>query len=142
MFSTESKYGDLLVLSLPAEAPTIQGEESHYAPGDFLHLNCSSYESKPAADLSWYVNDQKVERLETPDCHQVFDTTVIPQADGSYVIPHPITLNNKTGLYTARSELFMTLGRTHFNQTGQISVRCEASIGSNNKNTDTTIFSK
>ena len=61
MFSTESKYGDLLVLSLPTEAPTIQGGQTHYAPGDFLHLNCSSYESKPAADLSWFVNDQKVE---------------------------------------------------------------------------------
>ena len=61
MFSTESKYGDLLVLSLPAEAPTIQGGQSYYAPGDFLHLNCSSYESKPAADLIWYINDQKVE---------------------------------------------------------------------------------
>ena len=64
------------------------------------------------------------------------------QADGSYVIPHPITLNNKTGLYTARSELFMTLGSMHFNQTGQISVRCEASIVGNNQNTDKTIHSK
>ena len=122
MFSTESKYGDLLVLSLPAEAPTIEGGQEVYAPGDFLHLNCSSYESKPAADLSWFINDQK--------------------ADGSYVIPHPVSLNNQTGLYTARSELFLTLGWIHFNQTGQISVRCEASIGSNNKNSDRTIYSK
>ena len=109
-------------LSLPAEAPTIEGGRELYAPGDFLHLNCSSYESKPAADLSWFINDQK--------------------ADGSYVIPHPVSLNNQTGLYTARSELFLTLGWIHFNQTGQISVRCEASIGSNNKNSDRTIYSK
>ena len=60
MFSSESKYGDLLVVALPAHPPVILGAESHYDPGDFLHLNCSSYESRPAADLTWYINDQQV----------------------------------------------------------------------------------
>ena len=60
MFSTESKYGDLLVLVLPALPPVIMGGEEEYAPGDFLHLNCTSYESKPAADLTWFINDKKV----------------------------------------------------------------------------------
>ena len=64
MFSTESKYGDLLVLVLPAMAPVIMGGEEEYSPGDFLHLNCSSYESKPAADLTWYINDIKVSRSQ------------------------------------------------------------------------------
>ena len=60
MFSTESKYGDLLVVSLPTKPPVILGGLPHYDPGDFLHLNCSSDESKPAADLTWFVNDKEV----------------------------------------------------------------------------------
>ena len=60
MFSTESKHGDLLVLVLPRAAPVIMGGDKEYAPGDFLHLNCTSYESKPAADLTWYINGVKV----------------------------------------------------------------------------------
>ena len=60
MFSTESKHGDLLVLVLPRVAPLILGGDTEYAPGDFLHLNCTSYESKPAADLTWYINGVKV----------------------------------------------------------------------------------
>ena len=60
MFSTESKHGDLLVLVLPRAAPVIMGGASEYGPGDFLHLNCTSYESKPAADLTWYINGVRV----------------------------------------------------------------------------------
>ena len=60
MFSTESKHGDLLVLVLPAGPPLILGGDTEYAPGDHLHLNCTSFESKPAADLTWFVNDKKV----------------------------------------------------------------------------------
>ena len=60
MFSTESKYGDLLVVILPSKPPVIMGGETEYSPGDFVHLNCSSFDSKPAADLTWKINGEKV----------------------------------------------------------------------------------
>ena len=60
MFSTESKYGDLLVVILPSNPPVIMGGQHEYSPGDFVHLNCSSHDSKPAADLTWRINGQKV----------------------------------------------------------------------------------
>ena len=60
MFSTESKYGDLLVVILPSNPPVIMGGQAEYSPGDFVHLNCSSYDSKPAADLTWRINGQNV----------------------------------------------------------------------------------
>ena len=66
MFSTESKYGDLLVVILPKKAPVIMGGEAEYSPGDFVHLNCSSFESKPAADLTWTINGKKVRFYEKP----------------------------------------------------------------------------
>ena len=68
MFSTESKFGDLLVLVLPATPPVIMGGELEYSIGDFLHLNCSSFESKPAADLSWFINDKKVNIKTNQEC--------------------------------------------------------------------------
>ena len=60
---------------------------------------------------------------------------LLSQADGGYVIPHPISLNTNTGLYTSRSELFISLAASHFNETGQLSVRCQASIGNNKTDT-------
>jgi len=122
MFSTESKFGDLLVLVLPATPPVIMGGELEYSIGDFLHLNCSSFESKPAADLSWFINDKK--------------------ADKSYIIPHPIGFNKQTGLYTSKSELFMTLGQVHFTEEGKLNVRCEATIGNEKNLTDSSIKQK
>ena len=143
MFSTESKHGDLLVLVLPSAAPVIMGGNSEYAPGDFLHLNCTSYESKPAADLTWYINGVKVM------CSRRFGVWLLlaiillnVEADGGYVIPHPIISNPETGLYTSRSELFMTLGKVHFSEDGKLSVKCEASIGSSKNETDTQIKQK
>ena len=60
MFSTESDYGDLLVIALPAQPPEIIGKNSsvveYLAPGDSVEMNCTSRESKPAADLRWFIN--------------------------------------------------------------------------------------
>ena len=138
MFSTESKYGDLLVVSLPTKPPVILGGRLHYNPGDFLHLNCSSHESKPAADLAWFINDEKV---NCPASHSL--ELVHVQVDGGHVITHPISLNTQTGLYSSRSDLLMTLTAAHFTETGELSVRCEASIGRNyNTSNNDTMYSK
>ena len=64
MFSTESDYGDLLVIVLPAHAPEIIGKNmsavDYLAPGDRVEINCTSRESKPAADLHWFINGKMV----------------------------------------------------------------------------------
>ena len=64
MFSTESDYGDLLVIVLPAHPPEIIGKNSsdftYLAPGDRIEMNCTSRESKPAADIQWFINGKKV----------------------------------------------------------------------------------
>ena len=66
VFRTESKYGALLVIVLPAAPPQITSENSssltQLAPGDLLLLSCRSDQSKPAADLTWTINGQKVRR--------------------------------------------------------------------------------
>jgi len=109
MFSTASDFGDLLVVSPPPGPPFIQGDiRETYQPGDLVHLNCTSRDSKPAADLSWKINNQT--------------------ADSSYIIPHPV-MSSPSGLLTSVSELFLTLGKRHFTQDGRIRIECEARIG-------------
>ena len=64
MFSTESEYGDLLVIVLPDHPPEIMNknssELSELAPGDNIEMNCTSRDSVPAADLTWTINGQHV----------------------------------------------------------------------------------
>merc|ERR1711953_606474 len=109
MFSTASGFGDLLVVSAPPRPPLIQGDiRDNYQPGDLVHLNCSSRDSKPAADLSWKINGQT--------------------ADSSYIIPHPV-ITSPSGLLTSTSEIILTLGKRHFTPDGRIRIECEARIG-------------
>ena len=88
MFSTESKYGDLLVIVLPKQPPKVFPEirtrtqtynihqifplqiSSHdnvsldfLAPGDSVSLLCESDQSKPASDLTWAINGAQVRSL-------------------------------------------------------------------------------
>jgi hypothetical protein len=61
MFSTESHYGDLLVITLPAHPPQIiaknMSPNQHLAPGHTVEMNCTSRESKPAAELQWFISE-------------------------------------------------------------------------------------
>lgn len=49
-----------LPTELPTQGPLIQGSKTHYQVGDVARLNCTSAKSKPAAELTWYINDEKV----------------------------------------------------------------------------------
>ena len=45
---------------LPEEDPIISGQDEVYIPGSDIILNCTSERSKPAAQLMWYINEQRV----------------------------------------------------------------------------------
>ena len=60
MFTTDTKYGDLLVVVGPAKGPIISGAEESYRIGDKLLMNCTLEKTKPAANMSWYINNHKV----------------------------------------------------------------------------------
>jgi hypothetical protein len=45
------------VTALPETAPVIYTEHDRYEPGDTLRANCSSPPSKPAASLSFFLNN-------------------------------------------------------------------------------------
>lgn len=50
----------LAFAELPSQMPSIQGLKRKYRVGDPLRLNCTSGRSKPAANLTWYINDRQV----------------------------------------------------------------------------------
>ncbi|KAF2365818.1 Immunoglobulin-like domain [Trinorchestia longiramus] len=65
-FHTDSGSGKLLVVDLPSSPPRLSGVKRQYHAGDSVNLNCSS-KSKPAAALSWYINDVKAEQAYLVD---------------------------------------------------------------------------
>ena len=44
----------------PEDGPVITGGKSRYEVGDRVKVNCTSYKSKPAAELTWFINNEEV----------------------------------------------------------------------------------
>ncbi|XP_047002319.1 uncharacterized protein LOC124619777 [Schistocerca americana] len=59
-FSTKTVTANMLVVSLPEGPPTLVAERERYYPGDLLRANCTAPPSRPAAQLSFYINDEPV----------------------------------------------------------------------------------
>jgi hypothetical protein len=53
--------GHLTVISLPERFPVISGNKGqHYQLGDWIYLNCTCYDTYPAATLRWFINGMEV----------------------------------------------------------------------------------
>ena len=53
--------GTLTVISLPERFPVISGNKGHhYGPGDRVTLNCTCYDTFPAATIRWFINGREV----------------------------------------------------------------------------------
>ncbi|XP_059095713.1 uncharacterized protein LOC131890389 [Tigriopus californicus] len=58
-FRTKSGKQDMVVVVIPSKAEIV-GARPKYQVGDVVNVTCYSYGSKPAASLTWKVNDQEV----------------------------------------------------------------------------------
>ena len=47
----------------PRTSPTISGVKEYYSDGDIVEVTCRSRNSKPAAKLTWFMNDHPVMRV-------------------------------------------------------------------------------
>ncbi|XP_036321972.1 uncharacterized protein LOC118735986 isoform X2 [Rhagoletis pomonella] len=56
-FDTFFVSGEMEVVELPTQRPVVTGIHSRYRLGDIINGNCSSDFSKPAANLTWWIND-------------------------------------------------------------------------------------
>lgn len=53
-------YFNLPFAELPKQLPIITGVQTRYRHGDMIRGNCTSFNSKPGANLTWHINDKEV----------------------------------------------------------------------------------
>ncbi|XP_046980860.1 uncharacterized protein LOC124545942 [Schistocerca americana] len=62
-FHTHLVSGDMAVVEVPDDVPSISGVKPRYRTGDTLNATCSSTWSRPAATLLWIVNEEPLNAL-------------------------------------------------------------------------------
>ena len=61
MFATDTAFADLLVVVLPREGPTLEGDpERRLSVDSELSLTCVCRATLPPANLTWYINKTPV----------------------------------------------------------------------------------
>ncbi|XP_050737154.1 uncharacterized protein LOC127008797, partial [Eriocheir sinensis] len=103
-FHTEAKKGEMLVVDLPDQEPTITGGRPKYHVGDEVHVNCTSLRSRPAASLIWYINGE--------------------QASNEHLVQYTPE-NDTDGFETSRLGLRFVAGPRHF-PSGLLHLKCTA----------------
>ncbi|XP_058448864.1 uncharacterized protein LOC131428837 isoform X1 [Malaya genurostris] len=106
-FHTIIVSGDMEVIEPPVDNPSIIGVQTRYRPGDILRANCSSLHSKPAANLTWTINDVPVLQQQTRQYRPIRDAS--------------------TGLETSVLGINVMASHSHFIK-GKLKLKCDASI--------------
>ncbi|XP_075215023.1 synaptogenesis protein syg-2-like [Lycorma delicatula] len=106
LFHTDWRSAFLTVVDIPASEPEVRSEKRNYESGEQIRANCTSPPSYPAANLTWYLNEQLAE-----------------QAAVYQVEPGGSNLKNNGGdLQSAVSHLQLEAG------SGKLRIHCEASL--------------
>ncbi|XP_011153049.1 uncharacterized protein LOC105191385 [Harpegnathos saltator] len=106
-FHTALVYATMNVVELPSQMPSIQGLKRKYRVDDPLRLNCTSGRSKPAANLTWYINDR--------------------QPLTSHVRKYSPLDTNESEWQVSQIGLQFLVTHDHF-MSGKLKIRCSASI--------------
>ncbi|XP_066591097.1 uncharacterized protein [Prorops nasuta] len=116
-FSTLSDSRNLTVVSLPKGKPVIVSERERYDPGDTLRANCSLPPSKPAASLSFTLNNNPV------IAYTKHEVSPFPKRKRDR--NEALASSNHAGLQW--TEISLTLQSFHY-VNGQLNLRCTADI--------------
>ncbi|KAI9586043.1 hypothetical protein GQX74_001890 [Glossina fuscipes] len=107
-FQTVTEHGDMVVVSLPDQGPPkISGGRPRYQIGDWVRINCTAGRSKPAVQLSWFINGEVAE----------------PQ----YLRKYNTILSGREGLETSVLGLQFRVEQHHF-RNGDMKLKCVASL--------------
>ncbi|XP_076752912.1 uncharacterized protein LOC143424623 [Xylocopa sonorina] len=106
-FYTAMVDGTINVVEIPSQRPSIHGLRRKYRINDMLRLNCTSGRSKPAANLTWYINDR--------------------QPLKSYVRTYTPLDTNESERRVSQIGLQFLITHDHF-AVGKLKIRCSASI--------------
>ncbi|KAK7065447.1 hypothetical protein SK128_001142 [Halocaridina rubra] len=105
-FRTYDNHSVMVIVELPERAPTITGGRSHYRVGETASLNCTSSRSKPAATLTWFINDEQVKPSQI--------VQYFPRV-------------HEDGLESRRLGLSFTVDESHFLK-GDLFLKCQATV--------------
>ncbi|XP_076246598.1 cell adhesion molecule 3-like [Calliopsis andreniformis] len=106
-FHTAIVSATMNVVELPSQRPSIHGLRRKYRIDDMLRLNCTSGRSKPAANLTWYINDR--------------------QPLKSHVRTYSPLDTNESEWQVSQIGLQFLVTHDHFSS-GKLKIRCSASI--------------
>ncbi|KAI5744810.1 hypothetical protein M8J76_005464 [Diaphorina citri] len=96
-------------LSLPDRGPVITGGRARYTEGDIVSVNCTSGSSKPATQLTWFINGDPV-------------NSSAPSIRGPWR-----EYLGREGLETTTLGLVFKVNRRHFRR-GDLKIKCVATI--------------
>ncbi|XP_043211522.1 uncharacterized protein LOC122375969, partial [Amphibalanus amphitrite] len=107
-FDTVIAAGQVTVVDLPQGGPVIRGLFlDSMDEGDRVWVNCTSYRSRPAAQLTWYINGAR------PDVS---------------LLRHYPAMVDENDLQTVTLGLDFRLRGSHFGSTGLVMLKCTAEI--------------
>ncbi|EDW57609.2 cell adhesion molecule 3 isoform X2 [Drosophila virilis] len=106
-FHTLIAAAELEVIETPHNAPFITGIRPRYRVGDILRGNCTSRHSRPAANLTWTVNNEEV--------------------NPSHVRHHKILRDARNDMETAIVGIHFVVTDQHFDN-GKLKLRCSAQL--------------
>ncbi|XP_030383277.1 uncharacterized protein LOC115630762 [Scaptodrosophila lebanonensis] len=107
-FQTVTEHGDMVVVSLPDQGPPkISGGRPRYQIGDWVRINCTAGRSKPAVNLSWFVNGEA--------------------ADSNQIRKYDTIISGREGLETSVLGLQFRVEQHHF-RNGDMKLKCVASL--------------
>ncbi|XP_065093322.1 uncharacterized protein LOC135713992 [Ochlerotatus camptorhynchus] len=106
-FQTVSSHGDMVVVALPDTDPKITGGRPRYQIGDTVRVNCTSGRSKPAAQLTWFINGD--------------------EAEVNALRPYNTVITGREGLQTTILGLEFRVRLRHFKR-GDMKLKCIAKI--------------
>ncbi|XP_030080522.1 uncharacterized protein LOC111594148 isoform X2 [Drosophila hydei] len=106
-FHTLIAAAELEVIETPHNAPFITGIRPRYRVGDILRGNCTSRHSRPAANLTWTVNNEEV--------------------NPSHVRHHKILRDTRNEMETSIVGIHFVVTDQHF-ENGKLKLRCSAQL--------------
>ncbi|XP_043205136.1 uncharacterized protein LOC122372253 [Amphibalanus amphitrite] len=107
-FDTVIGVGDVMIVALPQRGPNITGLFlDSMDEGDRVWANCTSYRSRPAAQLTWYINGAR--------------------SDNASLRWYPEQVD-PSGLRNVTLGLDFRLRGSHFGSTGLVMLKCTAEI--------------
>ncbi|XP_055923915.1 uncharacterized protein LOC129954197 [Eupeodes corollae] len=106
-FHTLIHTAEMEIVELPTQRPIITGIHSRYRLGDVINGNCSSDYSKPAANLTWWINE----------------IAVLP----NYIRTYEVQKHTEENLESSVLEINFIVTYQHFMK-GRLKLKCTARI--------------